>query len=76
MRVKGYVILLSSVSLATSFLSVTRKGEGDWFFGTGGINCTDLNAYRDDQGHGCICHFAATLSTEQLMCVKYSKRGK
>ena len=76
MQVKGYVILLSSASLATSFLIVTRKGEGDWFESTGGINCSHLNAYWDDYGRGCICHYATTLSTEKLMCVTYSKRGE
>ena len=76
MLVTGYVILLSSASLVTSLLIVTRKGEGDWFESTGGIDCTELNAYQDDDGLGCVCHYARTLSTEKLMCETYQKRGE
>ena len=76
MLATGCVILLSSASLATSLLIVTRKGEGDWFESTGGIDCTELNAYQDDDGLGCVCHYARTLSTEKLMCETYQKRGE
>ena len=75
MKVKGYcLLLLSLTSLSTSILTVRREDKGDWFKGTGNIQCYNLRAYQEDGG--CRCEHGLTFSSENMSCRTYKERGE
>ena len=75
MTLYDYCLLLLSVTrLSTSILTVRRENKGDWFKGTGNIQCHKLRAYQEDGG--CRCEHGLTFSSEDMLCRTYQERGK